>query len=209
MSSKRPKLKAPTLQVPRPTDGKAQLRDLGGCNSDSWNSSLSNYLARALPTSSETFAKGSQESEKIAALVAIADCKPADPLEGILLAQIVSANATGLDLARRAWIKDQSFEARTKYLALADRSARTVATLVEALNRHRGKGQQIVRVERVTVNEGGQAIVGAVAHRGGGNAVENEKQPHGSALAHAPRAAMLGHVETQREALPVASGHGG
>ncbi len=67
MSSKRPKPEALTLQVPRPTDGKAQLRDLGGCNSDSWNSSLSNYLARALPTSSETFAKGSQESEKIAA----------------------------------------------------------------------------------------------------------------------------------------------
>lgn len=197
------------LEIPHPEKLEPKLKDLGGSRADAWNSSLSNYLARALPTSSESFAKGSQESEKIAALVAVADCKPADPLEAILLAQIVSANATGLDLARRAWIKDQSLEARTKFLALADRSARTVATLIEALNRHRGKGQQIVRVERVTVNEGGQAIVGAVAHRGGGNAVENEKQPHGSsALAYAPGAAMLGQVETQREAVPVAGGHG-
>jgi hypothetical protein len=39
-------------------------------------------------------------------------------------------------------------------------SARTYATLLEALNRHRGKGQQKVTVEHVHVHEGGQAIVG-------------------------------------------------
>lgn len=202
MSSKQPQPKAPALQVPRPANGKAQLRDLGGSHSDDWNNSLANYLARSLPTSSDTFAKESQHSEKIAALAAVADCNPADPIEGMLLAQIVSANATGLDLARRAWIKDQSFEARTKFLALADRSARTVAALVEALNRHRGKGQQKVTVEHVHVHAGAQAIVGPVTHQGGGAQSETRKQPH------APGATMLGQIEANGEAVPVASRSG-
>ena len=34
--------------------------------------------------------------------------------------------------------------------------------MIEALDRKRGKGPQVVRVERVIVHEGGQAIVGNV-----------------------------------------------
>jgi hypothetical protein len=49
-------------------------------------------------------------------------------------------------------MRGQPFEVSTRYLGLADKSARTVATLTETLNRHRGKGQQTVRVEHVTVN---------------------------------------------------------
>jgi len=41
--------------------------------------------------------------------------------------------------------------------------ARTFAAQVEALKRYRSAGEQTVRVEHVTVNEGGQAIVGNVA----------------------------------------------
>ena len=43
----------------------------------------------------------------------------------------------------------------------------TVAQM-DALKKHRAKAQQTVRVERVTVNEGGQAIVGDVSGVGGG-----------------------------------------
>ena len=42
----------------------------------------------------------------------------------------------------------------------------TFALHMEALDKHRGKSQQTVRVEHVTVNAGGQAIVGNV--QGGG-----------------------------------------
>jgi Enolase, N-terminal domain len=44
--------------------------------------------------------------------------------------------------------------------------ARTFAAQVEALKRYRSGGEQTVRVEHVTVNEGGQAIVGTVTHGG-------------------------------------------
>jgi hypothetical protein len=46
---------------------------------------------------------------------------------------------------------------------------RTFAAQVEALKRYRTGGEQTVRVERVTVNEGGQAIVGNVSHGGWGS----------------------------------------
>src|SRR6202040_3740582 len=44
--------------------------------------------------------------------------------------------------------------------------ARTFAAQVEALKRYRSGGEQTVRVEHVTVNEGGKAIVGNVSHGG-------------------------------------------
>ena len=43
----------------------------------------------------------------------------------------------------------------------------TFATQMEALKCYRTRGQQKVTVELVTVNAGGQAIVGAVEARGG------------------------------------------
>jgi len=55
----------------------------------------------------------------------------------------------------------------------------THVLLVEALNRHRGKGQQKVTVEHVHVHAGGQAIVGNVGTPGGG--VQSKPEPCTSA----------------------------
>jgi hypothetical protein len=62
---------------------------------------------------------------------------------------------------------------RRENLSQANKLSRTYATLLEALNRHRGKGQQKVTVEHVHVHEGGQAIVGNVA--GGGMRTKSER----------------------------------
>ena len=48
------------------------------------------------------------------------------------------------------------------------------AAQVEALKRYRSRGDQTVRVEHVTVNEGGQAIVGNVNH-GGRRSFKNQE----------------------------------
>ncbi len=113
-------------------------------------------------------------------------------------------------IARRVWMRGymrrrREVQRRAAYLASSDRS-RTHATLVEALNRHRGKGQQTVRVERVTVHEGGQAIVGSVnaPTPGGGAATKTGEQPH--ALAYAPGVEMPRQIEAEREKVPVAGG---
>ena len=40
--------------------------------------------------------------------------------------------------------------------------------MLDALNKHRGKGQQKVTVEHVHVHQGGQAVVGTIERPGGG-----------------------------------------
>ncbi len=47
-----------------------------------------------------------------------------------------------------------------------NKTARTYAAQMDTLKRYRSEGKQVVRVERVTVADGGQAIVGAVNGRG-------------------------------------------
>lgn len=58
----------------------------------------------------------------------------------------------------------------------ATKLMRTFTAQVEALQKLRGKGQQTVRVEHVTVNAGGQAIVGHVEHKARGEGAKDEKQ---------------------------------
>ena len=96
-------------------------------------------------------------------------------------------------------IRDQTFEGRRENLNQANKLSRTYATLLDTLNRHRGKGQQKVTVEHVHVHEGGQAIVGNVESRGG-FASKAKEQPH--ALAHAPGATMPGS-DAPRQPMPV------
>lgn len=195
---------AEVLEVPRPDSEVCNFKDMGGGKSDRWNKNLTDALCRALPTSYPPFASEIQMASKIANLVGISDCKPSDPIEGMLLAHILAANATGLELQRRAWLENQTFDARTRFLALADKSARTVATLVETLNRHRGKGAQVVRVERVVVNEGAQAVVGVV--NGGGASAKTEDQPHAKELPDASLSPMLCPVKAERTTLPGTGG---
>jgi hypothetical protein len=127
---------------------------------------LLDQLLGALPQGGGSLPKPGQEG---AALDALAGIAPRDALEGMLAAQLVATHQTALECFRRAAIPEQSFEARQANLAQANRLVRSYAALVEALDRHRGKGRQVVRVEHVTVEAGGQAIVGAVTReRGGG-----------------------------------------
>jgi hypothetical protein len=133
----------------------------------------------------------------IAGLVGIG---PNDELEGMLAAQLVACHNASMECYRRAMIGEQTFEGRRENLSQANKLSRTYTTLLEALNRHRGKGQQKVTVEHVHVHEGGQAIVGNV--EGGGMRTKPEKQPH--AITHAPGQEMRS-TNTEREAVPVAS----
>ena len=100
-------------------------------------------------------------------------------------------------------IAEQTFEGRRENLAQANKLSRTYATLLDALNRHRGKGQQKVTVEHVHVHSGGQAVVGVVEAPGGGDRVESEEQPHAKQIGHASEPA-LPSLDAGRDALPIA-----
>jgi hypothetical protein len=141
-----------------------------------------------------------------ATLVALVGIGPRDELEGMLAAQLIAAHNASMECYRRGMLGEQTFEGRRENLAQASKASRTFVTLLEALNRNRGKGQQKVTVEHVTVNAGGQAIVGAVQAPGGGAPPNSEEQPHARELAYAPGATLQGTIEAEREALPIARG---
>jgi hypothetical protein len=70
-------------------------------------------------------------------------------------------------------IGEQTLEGRRDNLNQANKLSRTCATLIEALNRHRGKeGQQKVTVEHVDVHAGGQEVVDVVEAPGGRGSVD-------------------------------------
>jgi hypothetical protein len=69
-----------------------------------------------------------------------------------------------MEAFRRAALAEPTFAGRELGLTYGDRLVRSFAALTEALNRHRGKGKQVVRVEHVTVQADGQAIVGQIRH---------------------------------------------
>jgi hypothetical protein len=93
-------------------------------------------------------------------MAGVVDMEPTDPIEGMLISQLVVANEAALSLYRRAWACHPAdyFEAHTKYLQLADKASRTVTLLTERLDQHRGRGQQQIVVKHVTVNAD-QAVV--------------------------------------------------
>src|SRR5262245_33714707 len=80
--------------------------------------------------------------QRHAAVDGLIGLKPGDELEGMLAAQLVACHNASMECYRRAMISDQTFEGRRENLNQANKLSRTYATLVEALNRHRGKGQQ-------------------------------------------------------------------
>ena len=98
----------------------------------------------------------------------MSDIGARDVIEAMLAAQMVATHEAAMECFRRAALTEQTFAGRELGLKYGDKLVRSFAALTDALNRHRGKGQQVVRVEHVTVQAGGQAIVGAVTQGGEG-----------------------------------------
>ncbi|WP_454658937.1 hypothetical protein [Bosea beijingensis] len=172
-------------------DNSGQLRHIGGSKSDDWNHVLVDQAIQSLwGANSDADKLGKQVN---AAVAFMHQTKPADELEAMMAAQLFAAHNAAMECYRRAMIKEQPMEGRRENLNQANKLSRTYATLIEALNRHRGKGgQQKVIVEHVHVHEGGQAAIGNFTTPGGGGgvAIKSGEQPHG-ADALSPQPQML------------------
>lgn len=112
------------------------------------------------------FTQDQAKTELAGAFRAFSGIKPKDETEGMLAAQLVALHSAGMECLRRAAITGQPEHGRHSNLALGTKLLRNFSLTLEALNKHRGKGQQTVRVEHVQVNAGGQAIIGNVSHGG-------------------------------------------
>jgi hypothetical protein len=192
--------KKPEVEVHDLSKRRGALKAIGGSMSDDWNNIVANQTI-------QTVWLRSSDAEQIrrqrhAAVDALIGIKPGDELEGMIAAQLVACHNASMECYRRAALRDQTFEGQQEYLNQANKLSRSYTVLLDALNRHRGKGQQKVTVEHVHVHEGGQAIVGNVESRGGGFAPKAKDQPH--ALAHAPGTTMPS-TDPPRDAVPIPS----
>jgi hypothetical protein len=110
------------------------------------------------------------------ALDGVAALAPRDGMEVMLCSQLVALHSQGMDFLRRAILPDQTIEGVDCNVNRAAKTLRTFATMAECLRTYRGGGQQKVTVEHVTVQSGGQAIVGTVNRGvGGGDAEQNRE----------------------------------
>jgi hypothetical protein len=194
-----------TVVADDPSDRKGALKAIGGSQSDGWNNVLANQALHSLWLgNSDQQAREHQYGATVADLIGIG---PKDELEGMLAAQLLASHYAAMECYRRAMIPEQTFEGHRENLTQANKLSRTYALLLDALNRHRGKGQQKVTGEHVHVHQGGQAIVGAVNSGGGGNE-RSEGQVHAPRTISNEPLAPMRSPDSCRETLPVAGSAG-
>lgn len=133
------------------------LRDLFGTGDTRLASAMLHHLIFAAGTTDT----GQAEADRDFLLSVVEDFAPRDAVERLLITQMA---ATHVALMRAAKLQaDAKYaESLDVYSNSYNRLARTFTAQAEQLRRHRTGGQSKVIVEHVTVNEGGQAIVGNV-----------------------------------------------
>ncbi len=109
-------------------------------------------------------------------LAVVKGVEPKDQVEAMLAAQMAAVHNATMTFARRLNHVDNIQQQDSAERAF-NKLARTFAAQMEALKRYRTGGEQKVTVEHVTVNEGGQAIVGNVSHGGRGARKNRESTP--------------------------------
>ena len=119
------------------------------------------------------------EASMEAALDFMENVKPKDAVELLLCTQMLAVHNVALEMSRRILLPDQTVDGAERCVNRATKLMRTFTAQVEALNRYRGKtsSEQKIVVEHVTVNEGGQAIVGPVVSKGEGGGKQHGRQP--------------------------------
>ncbi len=219
--SRPPATPGPVVNIGAESDreeGPGSLRPIGGSGSKDLNNVLANQAVAAL-----WLPAGLTEAERDrryhAAVVAMMEFKPADGIEGMMAAQAVGLHSASMECLRRAMLPEQTIDATDHLRRQGANLSRAFLDVVAALDRKRGiSPRQVVRVERVMVAPGAQAVVGNVQaymntgqHGAGvGHEGETRGEPYAppARLAHdaAPGAVLppLRGTDPDRDALPVA-----
>ncbi len=141
---------------PDPAAGWAMIMDAIGTDDPGFLRAFVSQIFNA-----GTKGQGADEQGAKFLMAVVQSIEPRDELEAMLAAQMAAVHMATMTVARRV--------AQVETIAMQDSTerafnklARTFAVQMEALKRYRTGGEQKVTVQHVTVNEGGQAIVGAV-----------------------------------------------
>lgn len=145
------------------------------------------------------------EAELNAMLALVRGLAPTDPTEALLIAQMAAVHNACMVAARRLTHADP--EQHDGAVRAFTKLTRTFAAQVEALKNYRRKGEQIIKVQYVSVNDGGQAIVGDVQHAPApGGSLEIKRQSDVLSHTIAPGPTLLGHLQADGKELPSPGG---
>jgi hypothetical protein len=122
---------------------------------------LERQVRQAMPCAPGAQGSWDQQDTLACAGAMVRALKPTDAAEWMIAAKLVIAHNVGVDLAQRA-MKTDNLEHREQMLKFALKFMDSSTRYSEALDKHRGKGEQNVTVKYVNVASGGQAIVGNV-----------------------------------------------
>lgn len=101
------------------------------------------------------------QCDKNHALAFVDGIDPQDPLEAMLATQMASVHIAAMRHSSRL-ASSETFGSLEMNERILNKLNRTFVAQMEALRKHRHGGKQSVVVKHVTVNDGGQAIMGAV-----------------------------------------------
>jgi len=198
--NEQPIAEEPAIKIEIHAAPKGEWKALGGSDRDQWNTRLSDLVTNALPVKQQN----TKEVAGSAVAAGVMDMKPADPIEGMLISQLVVANEAALKLYQLAWLNNEEyFEASAKYLQLADKASRTVAMLTERLDHHRNQGKQQIVVQHTTTVNANQAVVTDSVVTGKSN--DSASSAKLLAVTKKPME-ILETAEEQRQTMPVGGG---
>ena len=193
------------IRMPRAGELRGDLRSISGSDNDDFSNILVNQVGNALW---RAHSDSDEQTHLVqGTLAAMIGMKPRDELEGMLISQLIATHNAAMECYRRAMLGEQTFEGRRENLNQANKLCRSYAALTEALDRHRGKGQQRITVEHVNVHAGGQAIVGAVTPGVRSHQKMQEQSNATREITHEPGVPMRS-PDPERETVPVASSTG-
>lgn len=159
-----------SLDHPNQSAAHYLLMEALGAQETNFYTGIVSHLLRA-----STHGQKIDEAEVNFLVSVIKGIQPKDQLETMLAAQMAAVHMLTMDFARRLNNVDNIPQQDSAERAL-NKLARTFAAQLEALKRYRTGGEQRVVVQHVSVNEGGQAIVGSVTHGGAGSSEKRETE---------------------------------
>ena len=127
----------------------------------------------ALTLKAPGFSEEDSSILKSASVARYREFAPADATDRMLASLSVGMQNAAMTSLQYAAEVD-CFDVRSQELRNASRAVKCVVDLLGALDRHRGRGHQDVHVGQVTVETGGQAIVGNVNSEGRRNSKSDE-----------------------------------
>jgi len=117
-------------------------------------------ISQALSSCIAVSSTPTEDWDCIAAL--LCSLEPHNAQESMMAVQIASMHYQTVALLSRA-NKSDHLDLKEQYLKVAMKTSKHYVTLVEALKKLRSKCDQSIRVERVNVHAGAQAVVGHIA----------------------------------------------